>query len=262
MIAVCTIRRDPSYRRDGFEAGLRAAGYKLAEQGNASSRDDLLVIWNRQGVGETAAKEWEAAGGTVIVCENGYIGRDELGRQFYAIAVHGHNGSGWFPVGDEDRWSALKIDLLPWRTEGYDLICGQRGIGSKTMASPHGWETITSNRVRAMRRPFKVRRHPGRHQPATTLQADLEAAGLCLIWSSASGVMALTRGVAVSYSAPHWIAGAGGTRGLDGTVKPLRDDAARLAGLRHMAWGQRSITEIETGEPFVRIRERIGEAKW
>lgn len=262
MIALCTIRKEPHYRRGAFDEGLKRAGYKLVDRGRPESKADLLVIWNRQGAQEATANTWEACGGTVLVCENGYIGRDDQGRQFYAMAAHGHNGSGWFPVGAEDRFSALGIDLAPWRTDGYELICGQRGIGSKEMASPRGWETKIGNRIRATAKVVKVRKHPGHEPPKTTLEQDLAGAKRCVIWSSSSGVKALTMGVPVVYDAPHWICAQGATRWPSGFDVPLLDDAARLAAMRFMAWGQRSVAEIETGEPFVTMRERIGEAKW
>lgn len=262
MIAICTIRREPTYRRGAFEMGLKRTGYSIVERGRPSSKADLLVMWNRQGAAEATANTWEACGGTVLVCENGYAGRDAAGRQFYAISVHGHNGSGWYPEGGEDRFAALGIDLAPWRTEGYDLVCGQRGIGSKAMASPTNWETRAQLRLKALHRKTLVRRHPGNKPPATKLEDELERAATCVIWSSSSGVKALTMGVPVVYDAPHWIAEGCAVRGVDNVANAIRDDEARLKALRKMAWGQRSVEEIESGEPFATIRERIGEATW
>jgi hypothetical protein len=252
----------PVYRRDAFEKGLKKTGYKLVERGRPSGPADLLVMWNRQGAAESTANTWEACGGTVIVCENGYLGRDSEARQFYAIAAHGHNGSGWFPVGDEDRFAKLGIGLEPWRDGGYDLVCGQRGIGSTEMRSPTGWHARTSTRLQAMRRKVKVRLHPGHAPKSVPLETDLAGAGVCVVWSSTAGILALIKGVPVAYFAPHWIASAAASRGYAGVASPVKDDAARLAGLRHAAWGQRSVAEIESGEPFVSIRERLPEAKW
>lgn len=262
MIAICTIRNEPHYRKNAFLTGLKRAGYSIVERGKPSSRADLLCMWNRQGGAEATANTWEHHGGTVLVCENGYAGRDEQGRQFYAISAHGHNGSGWFPVGEEDRLEALNLPLAPWRTEGYDLVCGQRGIGSVTMASPGGWDAKTVARLTAMRRRVKLRKHPGKVPQKTTVEQELAGAATCVIWSSSSGVKALLNGVPVIYTAPHWICAEAAVRGLAGVEAPLRDDAARIRALKFMAWGQRSVVEIESGEPFVRMRERIGEATW
>lgn len=265
MKAVCRIRTQPHYRRDAFVTGLAKAGYLVVERARPTSPADLLVLWNRMGQDERDAAEWERDGGTVIVCENGYMGKDADGHQLYAISMHGHNGSGWFPVGEGDRFEALGIKLQPWRSnpDGHLLLCAQRGIGSALMASPRRWDVDTAARVRAMGfKHVKTRQHPGRVPPTTTLEQDLVGARACVIWSSASGVRALQLGVPVVYTAPHWVAAGAAARGLDGLNKLVQDDEARLATLRFVAWGQRSIAEIESGEPFVTFRERRGEAKW
>ncbi|HWI12241.1 MAG TPA: hypothetical protein VNU48_12985 [Burkholderiaceae bacterium] len=266
MIAINTIRREPHYRRAAFDAGLERLGYKLVTSGPPRSREDLLLMWNLHGGNETLAAEWERLGGTVLVCENGYLGRDELGRQLYAIAAHGHNGSGWFPVGTDGRFEALGIDLAPWRPEGgHMLVAGQRGIGSRSMASPSGWDDRTVARLRDIKvQNVKLRRHPGRTTPETTLEQDLDGASLCVIWSSASGVKALTMGIPVVYCAPHWICEGAASRGLGTISAPVRDDALRRLAMHRMAYGQWRVEEIEAGAPFRWILEHphFGSLKW
>lgn len=264
MIAICNIKPKPEYRRDAFEAGMRALGYDIVKDGGPKSKQDLLVIWNRQGGEEIQANAWEHLGGTVLVCENGYMGKDAAGIQFYAIAVHGHNGSGWFPVAGDDRFSAVAAPLAPWAgTDGHVLVCGQRGIGSKQMASPPGWEDRTALQIKRMGvKDVRIRRHPGRLPPATTLDADLEGASLCVIWSSASGVRALVRGVPVVFDAPHWICAGAAGKGLKWVHEPPRDDDTRLAALRRMAHAQWSVEEIGAGEPFKRILANLEHASW
>lgn len=265
MKAVCMIREQPHYRRDAFVQGLQRAGYTVSfgPSPRPDSRDDLLVIWNRYGSYEHAAEAWERAGGTVLVAENGYIGKDEAGLQYYALAVHGHNGSGWFPEEDEDRFTKLNIELKPFTSRsGYYLVCGQRGIGSRTMASPNDWHVKASRHLAGLKNPpeVKVRLHPGNHAPVIPLEKDLDGAAVCVIWSSSSGVKALVEGIPVKYDAPHWICSRAATRLTSGEM--LRDEGARLKALRHMAWAQWSVAELATGEPFARIRARLGEAKW
>ncbi len=263
MIAICKIKAEPTYRRSAFEAGLRAVGYDLVESGCPTSRRDVLVIWNRQQGEEGLADTWERSGGSVIVCENGYMGRDELDRQLYAIAVHGHNGSGWFPQGDDDRFSSLKIELHPWRDGAHLLVCAQRGIGSREMASPHGWHDRTKVQLRAMGfKNVKIRLHPGRFKPETTLEQDLEGAAACVIWSSSSGVRSMALGIPTIFCAPHWILEGGGGRGLGALSAPPRDDALRLAAFQRMAHAQWRVDEIESGEPFARILDGIEGATW
>lgn len=264
VIAINTIRTEPHYRHLAFNTGLEKLGYTLRVGGRPKAKEDLLLLWNLHGPNETRGRDWEAQGGTVIVCENGYIGKDAGGLQLYAISVHGHNGSGWFPVGTDDRFAALGIALQPWRAaDGHILVCGQRGIGSRKMASPPNWEDGIVKQLATMgMRNVKVRRHPGQKPAATTLEQDLDGAALCMVWSSASGVKAMTLGVPVVYCAPHWICEAAASRGIESVAEPVRSDELRNIAMHHMSHGQWSVAEIETGEPFARILANLGSAKW
>lgn len=262
MIAMCVIRQDPHYRRDAFINGLRRAGYSLVDHGRPTSTDDLLVIWNRYGANGAMADRWEQSGGTVLVSENGYIGKDNNGHQLYALAIHGHNGSGRWPIGDEDRFTPLGIPLMPWvdRPQGYSLICGQRGIGTRQMASPPDWHKKVYNSLSGRQlNDLRIRLHPGNNAPTISLEQDLSGASDCVIWSSSSGVKALVMGIPVRYDAPRWVcSGAADKLTWSGQAKlPVGNDDTRLSALKHMAWAQWRISELETGEPFVRIREYV-----
>jgi hypothetical protein len=263
VIAVLKIREEPCYRRNAFQSGLRSLGFNIVPHGVARGPDDWLIQWNRKPPDEPMAAAWEAAGGTVLVCENGYLGRDAEGRQLYAISVHGHNGSGWFPVGREDRFGALGIKMAPFREDGtHILICAQRGIGSKQMASPPNWHMSAVDRLkRATKRPLRIRLHPGNHAPSTPLETDLEDAHACVIWSSSSGVKALTMGVPVLYDAPRWIAEPA-ARPLVYISNLLRSEARREEAMHRMSWGQWTVAEIESGLPFQLIRDHLKEATW
>ncbi len=259
MIALCQIRLQPHYRRDAFEQGLRKAGYRLVNSGRPGGPEDVLIVWNKYGAAESMADTWERCGGTVLVCENGYAGRDSDGRQYYAIAAHGHNGSGWWPEGSEDRWAALNIHLQPWReptATGHILVCGQRGIGSREMASPNGWHDHVAARLRKMTdRPIRIRPHPGNQPAKVPLEDDLRGAHACVIWSSGSGVKALISGVPVYFDAPRWICELGARRVAEYSESANLLDLARPATLGRMAWAQWSVAELESGEPFVRLRD-------
>ncbi|MCC6489158.1 MAG: hypothetical protein IT364_16785 [Candidatus Hydrogenedentes bacterium] len=268
MTAICLIRDQPHYRRDAFVTGLQRAGYAVTDRGGARKSDDLLVIWNRYGANEQMADAWEAHGGTVLVAENGYIGGDDQGRQRYALAAHGHNGSGWWPRGGPERFAALGLTPAPWvsRPDGHALVCGQRGIGSRSMASPPNWHVGAAKRSP---QPARVRVHPGNKPDpkAPTLEQDLTNAKLCVVWSSTSGVKALLRGIPVVYDAPHWICEHAATRlkpGRDGEQSVLRNDGARQQALEDMAWAQWTVDELASGEPFVLFRDaaRAGRIQW
>lgn len=263
MIAINTIRPEPHYRRAAFDAGLKRLGYHVGSKGKPTSKDDMLVLWNLHGNNEQMARDWEAKGGSVLVCENGYIGRDAAGQQLFAISVHGHNGSGWFPAGDGQRFAQLGIELQPFVDSGdYVLVCGQRGIGARRMASPPQWEDKVARQVQLLGHKVKIRRHPGRNTPTTTLEEDLLGAKLCIVWSSASGVKAMALGVPTVYCAPSWICAAGAGHGVEAVDKPVLDEHRRLLAMENMANGQWTVAEIEAGLPFVRILENLEFATW
>jgi len=257
MIAICCIRTQPHYRRDAFIKGLERNGYSIVQAGQPKSSSDLLVIWNRHGGFEAMADAWEARGGTVLVCENGYIGKDKEGRQFYAISAHGHNGSGWFPQ-CAGRFEKLEIDLKPWREGGeHVLVCGQRGIGSKTMASPVNWHEKAAKRIQKLvERQIKIRPHPGKDPPKTPVEDDLRGAFACAIWSSSSGVKALVNGIPVAFDAPYFIAEDCAVK-LEQIAHPICDDAKRIKAMEKMASAQWSVDEIQSGKPFALFRERL-----
>lgn len=266
MIAVCMIRRDPHYRRQAFTAGLRKAGYTVRDYGDPKDRNDLLIIWNRYGEFEHKADAWERKGGTVLVCENGYAGADAGGRQYYAISVHGHNGSGWYPDGDGTRFDALGLTVYPWKDGGECIVVrGQRGIGSRTMASPVRWHNNAAAKLsNAQRLPVRMIEHPGRHTAHPPPSEYLSDAAACVIWASSVGVTALLMGVPVFYDAPYWICQPAARRLSDSPDlgNPLRDDALRRYALERMAWAQWSVDEIESGEPFVRLTEYPSFVQW
>lgn len=253
MRAVLTIRKEPHYRREAFERGLQRVGFTIGELKAPSSSSDWLVLWNRKrGDDERRADAWEAAGGTVIVAENGYLAKTE--KTHYAISVHGHNGSGWFPVGDEDRFSPLGFEIKPWRLGGSEIVVReQRGIGSTLMASPPNWARKMADQLRRVSKlPVRVVPHPGDKNKGAIDAANLKNAESCVIWSSAMGVRALVEGVPVFYAAPHWICS-------DAAV-PL--SKSRLASLHRMSHGQWHFDEIATGEPFARIIANRERASW
>ncbi len=260
MLAICTVRTDAHYRREVFCAGLKRAGYTLADFGTPSSKRDLLIIWNRYGLNESRADNWEASGGTVLVAENGYIGKDSTGWQYYALAIHGHNGSGWWPTFTDNRFDLLGIELQPWITrDGVDLVCGQRGIGSRTMKSPPNWDRNVVPRIPQPSK-FRIRPHPGNLPAPTTVEQDLEAARRCIIWSSSSGVKALAMGIPVRYDAPHWICSVAATR--VGETADRTDNERRAYAMRRAASAQFSSAELESGFPFVVYRDACEVAKW
>lgn len=248
--ALCLIRPFPHYRRWAFCKGLERVGYRVTDQQLDARPDDVLLIWNRYGSGEDHARRFEKAGARVLVCENGYIGKDTQGRQHYSIALCQHNGAGRWHQGGPERWLALNIDLAPWRDRGeHVLVCPSRGIGPNGVAMPLGWpKDVMAQLRRRTRRELRLRPHPCDKPPLTPLSRDLENCHAVVVWNSAAGVHALVAGVPVIYQAPHWIAAGAASRELaaiDAPPMPAREPA-----FERLAWAQWSVDEIERGEPF------------
>ncbi len=254
-IAVLCIRPEPFYRSEAFTKGLQRLGYTISRRTNPdptirpSSRDDLLVLWNKKrGHDETLAHQWERQGGTVIVAENGYL--QQIDKTYYALATHGHNGSGWSPVGADDRFAKLGFTIKPPREGGdYILVREQRGIGSELMASPPGWgQKMLAVLQRNTPFPVRLMQHPGDKGKLEKDLAAMSKARSVVIWSSAIGVRALVEGIPVQHFAPHWICEAWG----DG----------RERALQRMAHAQWHFDEIATGEPFARMKAENWGPRW
>lgn len=249
-LAEVRIRPEPYYRRSAVESGLKALGYSLGRTGAPRGPQDVLCLWGRKhGQDDKDATLWEQRGGKVLVLENGYLAK--VDKTMYAVSLGQHHTGG--PVGDEARFWQLGFEPRPWwnAEDGHMLVCGQRGIGSPVMASPPQWAEKMA-KILEKRWPTRLRLHPGNHAPKVPIERDLEGARACVVWSSNAGIKALIAGYPVVYHAPHWICAEGACRGVNVLGY---GDASRLAALQRMAWGQWSVAEIETGEPFARLLE-------
>lgn len=247
MRALCLLREALHYRRAAFCHGLKMAGYQLVDRIKDPAPDDVIVIWNRYADWDEQAKRFERAGARAVVVENGYLGKDWLGGNWYAMAIGHHAGAGRWNIGGPERWDALGVQLAPWRTGGTEtVILGQRSIGERGIASPPGWEERTRARIGG-----RIRAHPDtRGTKSVPLDDDLRKAASVVTWASSAGLRALMMGIPCWYAMEKWI-------GADASLyvgkfghEPLRDDAARLAMFRKLAWAQWRLTEVESGEAF------------
>lgn len=238
------------------EEGARRAGFLVKDARNMNpvgEPGDVLMAWNMYGVNEVKAQKFA---GTVMVFEEGYT-RYLHPVKPYAISLDGHNGSGrWFP-GGADRWAALGLKEKPYRKSGeHILVCGQRGIGSREMASPQDWHLDVANRLKYIsEREIVVRPHPGKDKTkAPDIDAQLDGAWAVVVWSSAIALRALLRGIPVFYEAPHHILAPAMEHGIRGINRPQYLD--RQAAFESMAWAQWNIDEIRSGAPFVHLLRR------
>jgi hypothetical protein len=245
--ALSLLRDSQHYRPDAFSTGLRKQGFEVVSDLPDPGPDDLLLVWNRMGARDLHARRFEAAGARVLVAENGYLGKDWRSQKWFALALGHHCGAGVWPDGGPERWDALRIVLEPW-VEGRSqtLVLEQRGIGEPGIASPDNWAESVARRVRG-----RLRRHPGGEPPPISLRDDLADVRQVVTWSSGGALLALMMGVPVFYAFPGWI-GASAALPLSefDHALPRRDDAARLAMFRSLAWAQWTLAEIESGLAF------------
>jgi hypothetical protein len=237
------LREQPHYRRDAFAVGVKRLGFEPCFSMTQSPKPtDLLIIWNRFGVADDAAKAFERVGATVLVAENGYMGNDFVGDRWYAISRSHHNGAGIWNNYGAARWDNLNVELLPFRDYGRELIVlPQRGIGEPGVAMPLSW---TANA--ASHKDARVRRHPGTNK-CTPLQHDLANAYAVYTWGSGAAIKALAWGIPVYSDMPNWIAkDASATMG----DVPNRCERTRLQMFRRMAWAMWRLNEIESGFAF------------
>jgi len=256
------IRPLPVYRHEAFIAGLKAAGYDyIAGPPTVVSPGDVLCCWNRYlGVHETATA-FEARGGVVVVAENGYLGPGGISphsqnpREWFALAIGGHNGSGKWNVGGSERWQALGVALEPWRVTGEQIvICPNRPFGRPGTAMAPTWAQDAAERLRKLSdRPIRIRPHPGNEPPKTPLERDLEGAYACVIWGSSAGVQALVKGIPVVCESPSWIAKSASSPGLDSIQL---DSQKRYDAMCALAWSQWHVEEIQSGVAFEHLLSR------
>jgi hypothetical protein len=244
--ALNLLRASPHYRRDAFDEGLRAVGFDVVESLQRPGAEDLLLIWNRYGGYAEHAGIFDRAGAKVLVAENCPLGNDFRGGSYSLAAAQVALTGGRFPVGDDARWDAWDVDLLPWRSGDETVILGQRGIGSPDARSPDQWAERVRSRVGG-----RIRQHPGTG-PAKPLAEDLKNAGRVVTWSSAAAVQALVMGVPVWHAHPNFV-GAGASRPLTEWNAPRTSDFDRLTMFRRLAWCIWTLDEIRSGEPIARL---------
>jgi hypothetical protein len=258
--AYCLIREQPAYRRDAFVAGLKKHGYEVVLGPPVQQKTrDILVTWNRYGEVEQRADQFEANGGTVLVAENGYINGRHEGGDYYALAKHGHNGSGDWYVGGRERWDALGVELKPWRaTGGHILVAPSRSFGKRGTVMPFSWADDVTRRLQEVTdRPIRLRQHPANGTPSTPLGEDLRDCWAVVVWHSTVGVRALIDGIPVICESSAWVMK--DAFGVYPEVSAVSEMERQLVPLDYghrdpawwaLAWAQWSVREIAAGIPF------------
>ncbi len=253
--AYLTLRPSAHYRIDAFEAGFKRLGYEVKRR--APYKEDFkpgmaLLIWNRTTLNNAMALQAELVGGSVFVAENGYIGADRDGWQFYALALNHHNGAGeWRPEGS-DRLAGIGVEIKPWRLCGTEIVVlPQRGIGEANIAMPKTWTVEIVKRLKALTdRPIRIRPHPGITK-TVAVERDIENAFAVVTWGSGAAIKAIACGVPTFYCFDRWIGGGAAAWFTDGGLERQAPD--RLPMFERLAWAQWSLAEIATGEPMRRL---------
>jgi hypothetical protein len=218
---------------------------------------DVVITWNLNPRYRPAEEAATRAGAALMVAENGYIPKAGDTTPYYALARNGHNGSGFWYVGAEDRWTPLGQTIRPWvsRPDGYILVADQRGIGSELMKCPRPfYETVAPKIERifakaGIRKPpaIRLREHPGRHVAQRSLTEDFSGARAVVTWASNVANEALLAGLPTFRVAPYHVNEAALTD-LHLLLDPPQPD--RLPAFKKLAWAQWSLREIETGTAF------------
>lgn len=244
-LALNRLRPSLHYRREAFDAGLVAAGFDVVDRIDRPQRGDLLLIWNRYSGYHDQACQFERAGGTVLVAENGWLGKHWRCGEWFSLSL---GRMGQFNAGGPERWDGWNVDLSPFRSGGEEtLIFAQRGIGAPGYRSPDMWAESVRGRIGG-----RIRKHPGMSAPDVSLTDDLARAKQCVTWNSGAALQALTLGVPV-WSAGPWIGSEAARPLAEWGAEPKRDDEARLKMFRRLAWGMWTLDEIRTGEPIRRL---------
>lgn len=252
-----TLRHNPPYRCDAFMDGMEKLGFSsrpiFPEKGQVKPQD-VVITWNLNPRYRGAAWEAKKAGAALIVAENGYLPRKGSKEPFYALARDGHNGSGFWFTGKEDRWSTLGYTLQPWqsRPKGYILVADQRGIGSEIMKCPRPFFDPLAPKIRRVFAKVdkknipevRLRPHPGRHAPKTTLEQDLSGARAVVTWASNVANISLLHGIPTFRLAPFHVNAATIT---DLNLLPDPPLPDRLPAFQKLAWAQWSLSEIQNG---------------
>lgn len=251
--AIIILRDNGHVKIPAFFHGFEAAGYVTANSSAIKDmgENDVLLCWNRHpGISHFCSMA-ENRGARVVIAENGYVGNDPTGRQYFAMALGHHNGAGSWPVGDEERFARMNIPLAEWRKDGsHILILPQRGIGEDGVRMPPKWgEKIRQVLRTVTRRPLKYRTHPGRVK--IPLEPDLVNCWAAVTWASGAGIKALAAGIPVFHDFKKWIGASAAIplRTSIGSIsnleRPFLGD--RLPMFKRLAWAQFSLEEIESG---------------
>jgi hypothetical protein len=247
------------YGKLSFTQGLVQCGVAVVPTIATPNPDDVLLIWNRSARDAGEAQRFERAGARVLVVENGYLGKEWIGSQWYALSLGHHNGAGLWPWRrGPGRWQSWGVELAPWRPAvGPVAVLAQRGIGEPGIRSPDGWHMQAMQRVQVARRaldlghiPVRIRSHPGKNSRQDPVEDSVADCASVVTWGSGAAIKCLMQGLHVYYDSPKWIGASAATpfSSCPSAANPIAsNEANRLAMFERLAWAMYRREEVESG---------------
>lgn len=239
-----SLRYTEGKRFNLFLEGIKKHGFRVKTgiPQKKVRQGDVFITWNRISSAHRAAGDFAKKGGIVLVAENASFGNDFVGEKWFHISHTFHNSSGRFPIGDNDRWDLLNVDLKTFRKEGGEtVILPQRGIGCPGIAMPKSWPVD----AKKLHPKSRTRPHPGKNKIGRPLLEDLENASTVVTWGSGAALKALMEGIRVISYMPNWIGEQDNT------------EHGRLNMFRRLVWAQWTHKEIKQGYPFERLLNHV-----
>lgn len=169
---------------------------------NTNVRADLHIVWS--------IKNMRCVTNDYIVLEAGYINgntgnyiQDRL--RHISFSINGLHGLAkpHPPAPSDDRWSALGIELKPWREPSthMTLVIGQNPLDAVAGVPYRVWAGNVTRQLQRMGKPFKFRNHPLINPNEPALSSDFEISDSVVTYCSTTAVEAVIQGIpTVAYS--------------------------------------------------------------
>lgn len=233
------------HKEDIVAEGMQAAGFGRMSGILNPRPGDWILAWNRKGRNVDMIEQFERAGGTAVIIENGYIGTDDKGNRLISIAFHKHLGLGQWPIENTPRKNYG--ETLPWRERGNDVvILAQRGIGFTSVDESWALEMQQMLKEKT-RRKVRIRWHPGKDK-TKPLYEDIKDAHAVVTYSSAAGIQAIAMGIPCFHMMEGWIGKDASAYGIADIEKPFLSWRGEM--LHKVSWAQWTQDEVRAGLPF------------
>jgi hypothetical protein len=250
---------------NAFGVGLKKHGLDVVYGHNHPLPVDLSVTWSAKK--HKINKAMADRGKDVLVLEHGYFGDRE--NVFCSCGFNGLNGRAEFLmpiVKPRDRWEKHKdaAEVKPWRTTPgeYVLLLGQVAGDASVQNLPPTWYGEIAAKARGVfGLPVVFRPHPKARATTTVdgtetrlggLQDAFKNAHCAITWNSNSGVDAVLAGVP-TFTFDE------GSMAWAVTLHKLSEDLHRPdrdIWLRHLAYCQWTVEELESGEAWEFLRTK------